>query len=77
MMSSLNYQYYMPLLCERIQMLIKYCEACQMNSLWKIGKCPHEMQPIPIEGKVWSQIGNYNKIFYKPFLYNLNGKCKL
>ena len=57
-MTSLNQHYYIPLLKQRIQMLIKYCEPCQLNSTCKLDKCPYEMTPIPIQGKVWLQIGN-------------------
>ena len=38
-------------------MMIKYCEPCQCNNTRKLDKCPHQMIPIKIEGKSWSQIG--------------------
>ena len=43
MINALNHQFYIPLLRERINMLIKYCEPCQMNNNQKLDKCPHEM----------------------------------
>ena len=55
MINALNHQFYIPLR-ERINMLIKYCEPCQMNNNWKLDKCPQEMTSIPIKGQVWSQI---------------------
>ena len=41
----------------RIQMHIKYCEPCQMHQVNKLDKFPHELQPIKIPNKIWSQIG--------------------
>ena len=38
-------------------MFIKYCEPCQHNNTRKLEKCPHGMQSIKIENKVWSQVG--------------------
>ena len=38
-------------------MYIKYCLKCQLNSVNKLEKCPHELQPIKVPSKVWAQIG--------------------
>ena len=62
-----------PLLRERINMLIKYCKPCQMNSIHKMEKCPHEITSIPIRGQVWSQIGMRLKVFINNVLmFNIN-----
>ena len=58
-------------------MMIKYCEPCQLNSTHKLDKCPHEMTSIPIQGKVWSQIGeNLQFKYYRHGLISRKGaKC--
>ena len=38
-------------------MHIKYCEPCQFNKLKTIEKCPHELYPVKVPSKAWSQIG--------------------
>ena len=63
----LSRNYSIPFLKERICMFTKYCETCQMNSTRKLHKCPHEMQPIKVSPKVWSQIGNLLELFYSNY----------
>ena len=55
--AALNQRFLIPLLKQRVQMYIKYCEPCQCNNTRKLEKCPHVMVPIKIKGKPWSQIG--------------------
>ena len=48
---------------DRIQMHIKYCETFQLNKLKTIEKYPHELLPIKVPSKAWSQIGETNRNF--------------
>ena len=57
--SAISCQYYMPMLKERVQMFIKYCEPCQRNNTQKLDKCPHEMKPIKVPNEVMAQIGKW------------------
>ena len=41
---------------DRIQIYIKYSKPCQLNNTKKLFKCPHEMQPIQVSNKIWTQI---------------------
>ena len=54
---SLQHRFWMPLVKEWVQMYIRYCEPCQCNNTGQLEKCPQQMVPKKVEGKVWSQIG--------------------
>ena len=50
-------RYSYPMMRDRIQMYIKYCEPCQMQNSHKLEKCPHLLHSIPVPAKCWAQIG--------------------
>ena len=63
--NSLQHRFWMPLVKERVQMYIKYCEPCQHNNTQQLEKCPQQMVLIKVEAKVWSQIGKTHvKVLY-------------
>ena len=55
--STLQERYSFPMMRERIQMYIKYCEPCQMQNSHKLEKCSHVLHSIPVPAKYWTQIG--------------------
>ena len=57
MFATLHDRYFFPMMRQCIQMYLKYCGPCQMYSMKKLDKCPHEMQPVKVPKEAWSQIG--------------------
>ena len=57
MFATLHDHYFFPMMRQCIQMYLKYCGPCQMYSMKKLDKCPHEMQPVKVPKEAWSQIG--------------------
>ena len=55
--ATLTQCYNFPMMQDRIQMLIKYCEPCQLQNMHKLKKCGHQLQSIKIEPRRWEQIG--------------------
>ena len=56
MFATLHDHYFFKMMRQCIQMYLKYCGPCQLNSLKKLDKCPHEMQPVKVPKEAWSQI---------------------
>ena len=54
--SILQEKYSFPMMRDRIQMYIKYCEPCQMQNSHKLEKCSHVLHSIPVPSKCWAQI---------------------
>ena len=52
-------------------MHIKYCKPCQFNKLKTIEKCPHELHPIKVPSKAWSQIGEPISIHRSMYLHKI------
>ena len=57
MFATLHDHYFFKMMRQHIQMYLKYCGPCQLNSTKKLDKCPHEMQPVKVPKEAWSQIG--------------------
>ena len=55
--STLQQCYSFPMMRDRIQMYIKYCDPCQMQNTHKLEKCPHIMKPISVPQKCFGQVG--------------------
>lgn len=57
MFSTLRNRYYMPMLRQRIEMLLKYCERCQFTKTRKLEKIIEPMKPVPVPSRCWAKIG--------------------
>ena len=55
--AMLTQHYNFPMMQDRIQMLMKNCEPCQLQNTHKLEKCGHQLQLIKIEPRGWAQIG--------------------
>ena len=54
--STLQQHYSFPMMRDRIQMYIKYCNLCQKQNTHKIEKCAHALKPIFIPQKCFSKV---------------------
>ena len=55
--STLQQCYSFPMMRDRIQMYIKYCDPCQKQNTHKLEKCAHVLKPISIPQKCFSKFG--------------------
>ena len=55
--STLQQCYSFPMMRDRIQMYIKYCDPCQKQNTHKLEKCAHILKPISIPQKCFSKVG--------------------
>ena len=55
--STLQQCYSFPMMRDRIQMYIKYCDPCQKQNTHKLEKCAHILKPISVPQKCFSKVG--------------------
>ena len=55
--STLQQCYSFPMMRDRIQMYIKYCNPCQKQKTHKLKKCAHVLKPISVPQKCFSKVG--------------------
>ena len=55
--STLQQCYSFPMMRDRIQMYIKYCDPCKKQNTHKLEKCAHILKPISVPQKCFSKVG--------------------